>query len=71
MTSLPLVGVCEECYRWRLMAAAENPTEVRQIMAEVMGLLRRESDQPEANDLLSPELLELYEQLMSGHAVFS
>ena len=71
MTSLRLVGICEQCYRWRLMAAAENPTEVRQIMAELMGLLRRDSDQPEADDLISPELLELYERLMSGQAVFS
>ncbi|MCY3911166.1 MAG: LysM peptidoglycan-binding domain-containing protein [bacterium] len=71
MTSLQLVGVCEQCYRWRLIAAAENPTEVRQIMAELVGLLRRESDQPEADDLISPDLLELYEQLMSGRLVFS
>lgn len=71
MTSLRLVGVCEECYRWRLLAAAENPTEVRQIMAEVVGLLKRESRRSEADDLLSPDLSELYEQLMSGRAVFS
>ena len=71
MTSLRLVGVCEQCYRFRLIAAAENPTEVRQIMAELVGLLRRESDQPDADDLISPDLLELYEQLMSGRLVFS
>ena len=71
MTSLRLVGVCEQCYRWRLMAAAENPTEVRQIMTELLGLLKRENDQPEADDLISPDLLELYEQLMSGRMVFS
>ncbi|MYH72364.1 MAG: LysM peptidoglycan-binding domain-containing protein [Acidimicrobiia bacterium] len=71
MTSLRLVGVCEECYRWRLMAAAENPTEVRQVMSELLGLLKRENDQPEADDLISPDLLELYEQLMSGRMVFS
>ena len=70
-TSLRLVGVCEQCYRWRLMAAAENPTEVRQIMSELMSLLKRESDQPEANDLISPDLLELYERLMSSRALFS
>ncbi len=70
MTSLQLVGVCEQCYRWRLMAAAENPTEVRQIMAELLNLLKRESDQPEADDLISPDLLELYEQLMSGRSLF-
>ena len=70
-TSLRLVGVCEQCYRWRLIAAEENPTEVRQIMAELVGLLRRESDQPEADDLISPDLLELYERLMSSRAVFS
>ena len=71
MTSLRLVGVCEQCYRWRLVAAAENPTEMRQIMAELLGLLKRENDQPEADDLISPDLLELYEQLMSGRMVFS
>lgn len=71
MTSLQLVGVCEQCYRWRLMAAAENPTEVRQIMVELLALLKRENDQLEANDLISSDLLELYEQLMSGRMVFS
>lgn len=71
MTSLRLVGVCEECYRWRLMAAAENPTEVRQIMAELLGLLKRENGQPEGDDLISPDLLELYEQLMSSRPLFS
>ena len=71
MTSLRLVGVCEECYRWRLLAAAENPTEVRQIMAELLGLLKRENNQPEGDDLISPDLLELYEQLMSSRPLFS
>lgn len=70
MASLRLVGVCEECYRWRLMAAAENPTEVRKIMAELVNLLKRESDQPESDDLLSADLLELYEQLMSNRPLF-
>ena len=40
-------------------------------MAELVGLLRRESNQPEADDLTSPDLLELYERLMSSRAVFS
>ncbi len=71
MTSLRLVGVCEECYRWRLLAAAGNPTEVRQIMAELMALLNRENDQPEGDDLVSSDLLELYEQLMSSRPYFS
>ncbi|MDE0117391.1 MAG: LysM peptidoglycan-binding domain-containing protein [bacterium] len=71
ITSLRLVGVCEQCYRWRLMAAAENPTELRRIMAELLGLLQRESDQPEADNLISPDLLELYDQLMSGCMVLS
>ena len=71
MTSLRLVGVCEQCYRWRLMAAAENPTEVRQIMAELLGLLKRENGQPESDDLISPDLLELYEQLMASRSLFS
>lgn len=71
MTSLRLVGVCEECYRWRLMAAAENPTEIRQIMAELLGLLKRENGQPEGDDLISPDLLELYEKLMSSRPLFS
>ena len=71
MTSLHLVGVCEQCYRWRLIAAAENPTEVRQIMAELANLLKRENGQSEADHLFSPDLAELYEELMSGRAVFS
>ena len=66
LTSLQLVGVCEQCYRLRLMAAAENPTEVRQIMAELVHLLKRENNQPESDDLIGPELLELYEHLMSS-----
>ena len=70
LTSLQLVGVCEQCYRLRLMAAAENPTEVRQIMAELVRLLKRESDQPESDDLIGPDLLELYEQLMSTRSMF-
>ena len=69
-TSLQLVGVCEQCYRLRLMAAAENPTEVRQIMAELVALLKRENGQPESDDLIGPELLELYEQLMSSGSMF-
>ena len=70
-TSLQLVGICEECYHWRLMAAAENPTEVRGILAELVGLLRRESNQPKADVLISPDLLGLYERLMSSRALFS
>lgn len=69
-TSLQLIGVCEQCYRLRLMAAAENPTEVRQIMAELVHLLKRENNQPESDDLIGPELLELYEQLMSSGSLF-
>ncbi len=71
MTSLRLVGVCEQCYRWRLLAAAENPTEIRQIMAELLGLLKRENDQSEGDDLISPDLLELYDQLMSSRSFFN
>ena len=59
-----------QCYRLRLMAAAENPTEVRQIMAELVELLKREKAQPESDDLIGPELLELYEQLMSTGSLF-
>ncbi|MYB09425.1 MAG: LysM peptidoglycan-binding domain-containing protein [Acidimicrobiia bacterium] len=70
LTSLRLVGICEQCYRLRLLAAAENPTEVRQIMAELVHLLKRESNQPESDDLIGPELLELYEQLMSTGSLF-
>ncbi len=70
LTSLRVVGVCEQCYRLRLMAAAENPTEVRQIMAELVRLLKRESNQPESDDLIGPELLELYEQLMPTGSLF-
>ena len=71
LTSLQVVGVCEQCYRWRLMAAAESPTEIRHVMVELVELLRRESKQPEADDLVSPDLMELYDQLMSSRAVFS
>jgi len=52
------------------MAAAENPTENRQIMEELVALLKRESDQPESDDLIGPELLELYEELMSTRSMF-
>ena len=70
LTSFQLVGVCEQCYRLRLKAAEENPTEIRQIMAELVALLKRESDQPESDDLIGPELLELYEELMSTRSTF-
>ncbi|WP_419927135.1 LysM peptidoglycan-binding domain-containing protein [Candidatus Poriferisocius sp.] len=70
LTSIQVVGVCEQCYRLRLMAAAENPTEIRQIMAELVAVLKRENDQPESDDLIGPELLELYEQLMSSGSLF-
>lgn len=39
-------------------------------MAELLGLLQRENGQPEGNDLISPDLLELYEQLMSSRPLF-
>ena len=66
VTSLRLVGMCEQCYRSRLLAAADNPTEVRQIMAELMSLLKRENGGSGTVDALSPELLELYHELMSN-----
>ena len=65
MVSLRNVGFCEECYRWRLMGAAQNPIEVRKIMAELENLLKRENGQGDINDLISSELLDLYEQMMS------
>ena len=64
-TSLRLVGICEECYRWRLMAAAKNPTEVRQIMGELVNLVRRENDLSQVDHLINPELWELYERLIA------
>ena len=39
-------------------------------MAELVRLLKRESNQPEADDLIGPDLLELYEQLMSTRSMF-
>ncbi|MCY4271764.1 MAG: LysM peptidoglycan-binding domain-containing protein [bacterium] len=71
MTSLRLVGVCEQCYRWRLIAAADNPTEMRKIMAELDNLLKRESPQGGPDDLVRSNLLELSQQLMSGHKTFN
>ena len=40
-------------------------------MAELVTLLKHETDKPEADDLVSPDLVELYERLMSSRAVFS
>ena len=71
MTSLRLVGVCEQCYRLRMLAAANNPTEVRQIMAELMSLLNRENKSSDTDNLISPELLELYDQLISNPTAIS
>lgn len=71
MTSLRLVGVCEQCYRLRMLAAADNPTEVRQIMAELMSLLERENGPSSTDDLISSELLELYDQLISPRTTLS
>ena len=65
VTSLRLVGVCEQCYRFRMLAAADNPTEVRQIMSELVHLLERENGSSAIDDLISPDLLELYDQLIS------
>ena len=71
VTSLRLVGVCEQCYRLRMLAAADNPTEVRQIMSELISLLERESSSSNADTLISPELLELYDQLISTRTTLS
>ena len=70
-TSLQLVGICEECYHWRLMAAADNPTEVRRILAELAGLLGQKGDQPKTDVLIGSDLLGLYDRLMSSRALFS
>jgi len=64
ITSLSAVGLCEECYRWRLMAAAGNATEMRRVMSELMSQLKQDSDEPEADGLVDPRILELYEELM-------
>ncbi|WP_419918553.1 LysM peptidoglycan-binding domain-containing protein [Candidatus Poriferisocius sp.] len=69
LTSLRLVGICEQCYYWRLRAATGNPTEARQVMAELVGLLRRESNKFEVNDLISPDLLQLYKRLTTSPTV--
>ncbi len=68
MVSLRLVGVCEQCYRYRFLAAAaaESPFEVRQVMAELENLLRQEAGQHEVHDLISPELRSLYERLSNS-----
>ena len=71
MTSLRLVGVCEQCYRLRMLAAADNPTEVRQIMAELMSLLERENGSSSTDNLIAPGLLELYDQLISPRTTLS
>ncbi len=66
MISLRLVGLCEQCYRWRLLAAADNPTEIRKIMGELDNLLKRENPQVGADNLVGTDLLALGEKLLSS-----
>lgn len=54
-----------------MLAAADNPTEVRQIMSELISLLKRENGSFAIDDLTGPELLELYDQLISNPTLFS
>lgn len=70
ITSLQVVGLCEECYRWRLKAAAHNPTEIRRIMRELSTALANEDTENTGLRQPHKDTQELYDQLISGHILF-
>lgn len=63
---LSIIPGCEQCYRRRFLAAAvdNNRAELATAMAELQKLAAIDLGEPEASDAISPELVELYEELM-------
>lgn len=71
LVGLKLIPDCESCFRRRFLAAdlAGNRTELKRAMAELRRLVAVDSSIPDASDLISPELEELYADLLAGRAV--
>lgn len=63
---LSVIPWCEGCYRrrFRIAAADGNRTELKSAMADLEAVLAGEADEPEGSDLLSPETLALYSELL-------
>lgn len=63
---LSIIPGCEQCYRRRFLAAAvdKNRAELATAMAELQKLAAADMGEPESSDAISPELVELYEELM-------
>lgn len=63
---LTIVPGCEQCYRRRFLAASldHNRSELSAAMVELQKMASLDQGEPEASDAISPELVELYEELM-------
>ncbi len=70
LTSLRIVGLCEECYRWRLKAACKNPAEVRRVMAELIATLNRENNETGVQHQPHTDTQAIYNQIMAGKTFF-
>lgn len=64
---LELIPGCEECYRRRFLVAAEsgNRAELRKAMHDLERFLATDCDEPEASDLISANLLALFDELLA------
>ncbi|MXW42943.1 MAG: LysM peptidoglycan-binding domain-containing protein [Acidimicrobiia bacterium] len=69
MISLRTVGLCEECYRWRLKAAANNHAEVRR-MAELTTSLTQRNHKTFTPNEPHADTQAIYDQIMSGKILF-
>ena len=71
LAGLKLIPDCESCFRRRFLAAdlAGNRTELKRAMAELRRLVAIDVASPDASDLISPELEELYADLLAGRPI--
>lgn len=65
---LSIIPGCEQCYRRRLLAAAadRNKSELVAAMGELQRHLAVDAGEPEAYDVVSPDLVDLYEDLLNS-----
>ena len=74
LKGLELVPGCEQCFRRRFLVAGagSNRSELRRAMADLERVTAAELGEPEAIDMISSDLLELYhgldQQLIAGSA---
>jgi hypothetical protein len=71
LAGLRLIPDCESCFRRRFLAAdlKGNRSEMRRAMGELRRLVSIDADESDSSDLISPELEELYSDLMAGRPV--